>query len=263
MRSCGRWPTRRSGTAGTSTILQRPDRSRISRSSRLARRRAACISHSCRTGCRGLPTTAFELIGRLPRSESFVLVGRNADEIRKVQDLRGKRIGIGPAGSGTEYVARSVLTQLTGLDIKASTHSLVEQLCKDRKRRARPRGHGDRHGCAAAGRGGARSQPSGRRHARRGGAREPPAVLPCWSHRSGPLRSDTPASVDGQAGHPDRHARHRQWLRARVRYARRHYRAHVRVPRLRARESGAARTSPACHLRQPRAVTTTMADPIR
>ena len=57
-------------------------------------------------GCRGLPTTPFELIGRLPRSESLVLVGRNADEIKSVQDLRGKRIGIGPTGSGTEYVAR-------------------------------------------------------------------------------------------------------------------------------------------------------------
>ena len=79
----------------------------------------------------GLPWPAddsLELIGRLPRSESLVLVGRNADDIKKVQDLRGKRIGIGPTGSGTEYVARLVLAQLTGLDIKASTHPLVEQL---------------------------------------------------------------------------------------------------------------------------------------
>ena len=57
-----------------------------------------------------------------------MLVGRNADEIRRVQDLRGKRIGIGPTGSGTEYVARLALAQLTGLDIKASTHPLDEQL---------------------------------------------------------------------------------------------------------------------------------------
>lgn len=71
---------------------------------------------------------AFELIGRLPRSESFVLVGRGADAIKTVQDLRGKRIGIGPAGSGTDYVARSLLTQLDGLDIKMSAHPLVEQL---------------------------------------------------------------------------------------------------------------------------------------
>jgi TRAP-type uncharacterized transport system substrate-binding protein len=79
----------------------------------------------------GLPwpaESAFELVGRLPRPESLLLVGRNADAIRQVQDLRGKRIGIGPAGSGTTYVARLMLAQLPGLDIKASTHPVVEQL---------------------------------------------------------------------------------------------------------------------------------------
>jgi hypothetical protein len=76
------------------------------------------------------PDDSIELIGRLPRSESLVLVGRNADDIKRVQDFGGKRIGMGPAGSGTEYVARLILTQFTGLDIKASTHPLVEQLAK-------------------------------------------------------------------------------------------------------------------------------------
>jgi TRAP-type uncharacterized transport system substrate-binding protein len=71
---------------------------------------------------------AFELIGRLPRPESLVLVGRRADAIKQVQDLRGKRIGVGPAGSGTEYVVRLVLAQLNGLGIRPSTHSLAEQL---------------------------------------------------------------------------------------------------------------------------------------
>ncbi len=99
---------------------------------RLAAGRASCSVHFALVQD-GLPWPAddsFELIGRLPRSESLVLVGRNADDIRKVQDLRGKRIGIGPTGSGTEYVARLVLTQLAGLDIKPSTHPLVEQLDK-------------------------------------------------------------------------------------------------------------------------------------
>jgi TRAP-type uncharacterized transport system substrate-binding protein len=59
-----------------------------------------------------------------------VLVSRNADQIKNVLDLRGKRIGIGPVGSGTEYVARVLMTQLAGLDIKVSTHPLVEQLAK-------------------------------------------------------------------------------------------------------------------------------------
>ena len=97
---------------------------------RLAAGKASCSVQFAlvQDGMSWPPDDAFELIGRLPRSESFVLVGRNADAIRTVQDLRGKRIGIGPAGSGTDYVARSVLTQLDGLDIKMSAHPLVEQL---------------------------------------------------------------------------------------------------------------------------------------
>lgn len=70
----------------------------------------------------------FELVGRLPRPESFVLVGRDADAIRRVQDFRGKRIGIGPVGSGTTHVAQLVLTQLPGLGIVASNHNTDDQL---------------------------------------------------------------------------------------------------------------------------------------
>ena len=72
----------------------------------------------------GLPWPAshpFELIGRLPISESFVVLGRDADRIRSVADLRGMRVGIGPMGSGTEYVSRQVMAQLAELDIKVST----------------------------------------------------------------------------------------------------------------------------------------------
>jgi len=79
----------------------------------------------------GLPwpsDDALELIGRLPRSESLVLVGRTGEDLRSVQDLRGKRIGVGPAGSGTEHVARSLLSELAGLDIQVSSHPLVQQL---------------------------------------------------------------------------------------------------------------------------------------
>jgi TRAP-type uncharacterized transport system substrate-binding protein len=97
---------------------------------KLAAGKATCSVHFAlvQDGLPWPPGDPFELIGRLPRSESLVLVGRNADLIKEVRDLRGTRIGIGPPGSGTEYVARLVLTQLTGLDIRASTHSLVEQL---------------------------------------------------------------------------------------------------------------------------------------
>src|SRR4030095_6650490 len=48
----------------------------------------------------------FQLIGRLPISESFVVLGREADRIRSVADMRGMRVGIGPVGSGSGAVGR-------------------------------------------------------------------------------------------------------------------------------------------------------------
>jgi hypothetical protein len=49
------------------------------------------------------------LIGQLPRYESLFFLGLRADEIRSFEDLRGKTIGIGPAGSGTYHVAKQIL----------------------------------------------------------------------------------------------------------------------------------------------------------
>ncbi len=63
----------------------------------------------------------FQLIGRLPVPEAFVVLGRDADRIRSIADLRGMRVGIGPMGSGSEHVARQVMAQLAELDIKVST----------------------------------------------------------------------------------------------------------------------------------------------
>jgi TRAP-type uncharacterized transport system substrate-binding protein len=79
----------------------------------------------------GLPwpeSHPFQLMAHLPVPESFVVLGRNADRISSLTDLRGLRIGIGPVGSGTEYLARQVVAQLAELDIKLSTHPLPEQL---------------------------------------------------------------------------------------------------------------------------------------
>ena len=70
----------------------------------------------------------FQLIARLPVSESFVVLGRDADRIRSVTDMRGMRVGIGPVGSGTERVAREVMAQLAELDIKVTTQPLREQI---------------------------------------------------------------------------------------------------------------------------------------
>jgi TRAP-type uncharacterized transport system substrate-binding protein len=70
----------------------------------------------------------FQLTGRLPDPESFIVLGRNADRIRSVTDLRGLRIGIGPVGSGTEYFSRQFMAQLAELNIKVTTQPLQEQL---------------------------------------------------------------------------------------------------------------------------------------
>jgi TRAP-type uncharacterized transport system substrate-binding protein len=79
----------------------------------------------------GIPWPAgssLELIGRLSKAESLVFLGRDADRIKSLQDLRGMRIGIGPIGSGTEHVARQVLASLAALDLTLSTQRLDEQL---------------------------------------------------------------------------------------------------------------------------------------
>src|SRR5262245_52404950 len=71
-----------------------------------------------------------ELVGRLPKAESLVFLGRQADRIKALTDLHGMRIGIGPIGSGTEHVARKVLAPLTELDLILSTQGVEEQLIK-------------------------------------------------------------------------------------------------------------------------------------
>ena len=69
-----------------------------------------------------------ELIGRLPRPEALMVLGRDADRIKSPQDLRGLRLGIGPLGSGTENLARRVLVPLAELELRVSTQSIDQQL---------------------------------------------------------------------------------------------------------------------------------------
>lgn len=71
---------------------------------------------------------ALQLIGRLPRPESLVILGRNVERIRVPADLKGLRIGIGPVGSGTEDIMRRVLALLVGLDLVVSRQPIDQQL---------------------------------------------------------------------------------------------------------------------------------------
>jgi len=69
-----------------------------------------------------------EVIGRLPRPESLVILGRNVERIRTPADLKGLRIGIGPVGSGTEDLMRKVLALFGGVSLVASTLPIDQQL---------------------------------------------------------------------------------------------------------------------------------------
>ena len=97
---------------------------------RLSAARRTCHAHFAlvQDGLEWSP--GFELVARLPRSESVFFLGRNADQIRALTDLRGFRIGIGPEGSGTARLARGLLEgrDLASLGLKLTHHLLDEQL---------------------------------------------------------------------------------------------------------------------------------------
>jgi len=79
----------------------------------------------------GLPwpeSNPFQLIARLPIPESLVILGPDGDRIRSLTDLRGLRVGTGPVGSGTDYLARQIVAQLDELDIQLRNQTLSEQL---------------------------------------------------------------------------------------------------------------------------------------
>ncbi len=70
------------------------------------------------------------LVGRLPRSESMLFLGKDADDIHDFADLKGRRIGVGPAGSGADRVARELfaLPDFAPLGLVLSNRPSTEQL---------------------------------------------------------------------------------------------------------------------------------------
>ena len=113
---------------------------------RLVAAQTSCTIHFAlvQDGMDWPPGQALELIGRLSKAESLVFLGPDADRIRTLTDLRGKRIGIGPIGSGTERVVRQLLAPFTELDLRLSTHTLDAQLTQLAARGVGPRGDGHR-----------------------------------------------------------------------------------------------------------------------
>jgi TRAP-type uncharacterized transport system substrate-binding protein len=76
------------------------------------------------------PKARLEVLGRLPESESLLLLARRDRAFPTFADLRGASIGIGPESSGTAYLMRELFKDpdLAGLDARLSYHELPEQI---------------------------------------------------------------------------------------------------------------------------------------
>ena len=75
------------------------------------------------------PDAGLEMLGRLPESESLLLLGQRNHTFFKFSDLRGASIGIGPKGSGTAYLLGQLFADpdLRGLGVHLSNHELADQ----------------------------------------------------------------------------------------------------------------------------------------
>lgn len=76
-----------------------------------------------------------ELIARLPKAESVFFLGLEADKMTELSHLAGKKIGVGPAGSGAERLAKQLfeLPELRSLRVELVNHTLAEQLAAAKK----------------------------------------------------------------------------------------------------------------------------------
>ena len=75
-------------------------------------------------------TGKLELLGRLPKAESVFFLGSEADKMTELSQLAGKRIAVGPVGSGTDRLARQLfdLPELRVLGVQLVNKALGEQL---------------------------------------------------------------------------------------------------------------------------------------
>ncbi|MEN0065172.1 MAG: TAXI family TRAP transporter solute-binding subunit [Myxococcota bacterium] len=81
----------------------------------------------------GLPwpdDAGLDLVARLPRPETVLFLGQQANTIEVVADLTGRRIGIGPEGSGTDSLARQLFASrgLQNLDVTLVNMPIADQL---------------------------------------------------------------------------------------------------------------------------------------
>ena len=80
-------------------------------------------------GAAGAPSP-LRVYGRFARREAVLWLGRDADRLHDFAQLRGLKIGVGAAGSGTEQIARQIfaLPDFAALDVHLSTHPTEEQM---------------------------------------------------------------------------------------------------------------------------------------
>lgn len=70
-----------------------------------------------------------ELIGRVGRTEALMLLGRNADSIRKLKDMQDMRISVGPEHSGAAFLAERLFRgkDMASLNITLEHYPLKRQ----------------------------------------------------------------------------------------------------------------------------------------
>ena len=71
-----------------------------------------------------------ELIGRVGSSEALLLLGRNGDNIHRLAELQGFRIGVGPERSGSAFKAERLFSaaDIAPLGVTLEHHSLKQQM---------------------------------------------------------------------------------------------------------------------------------------
>lgn len=109
-----------------------PSKGTVDNLERLAHAAQSCEIHFALVQD-GVPPPAgshLEMIGRLPKSESLLLVGKGAGQITRFEQLRGLRIGVGPKKGGTEFVAREIFgsDDFRRLGITLTNYPIEEQI---------------------------------------------------------------------------------------------------------------------------------------
>jgi len=111
-------------------VTNLPSAGSVENVARLIASRSGCTAHFAlvQEGVDLPEGNRLELIGRLTRPESLIILGRNVDHVTSPEDLRGMRVGIGPPGSGTEFLMRRLLAPLGALRLQTSSLPVDEQV---------------------------------------------------------------------------------------------------------------------------------------